>query len=96
MKLPPLLEKRLNEPSVPSPTVKAFGATMPGAKLRLLVGGRGVPLGKRVAKPAGALLVLSTVALPASAFAEVGIVTPDEVNCPGNEKVCAGVRAALG
>ncbi len=60
----------------PRPTVKAFGATVPGAKLRLLVGGKVPPPGKRVANPAGALAVLSTVALPASAFALLGTVMP--------------------
>ena len=40
MKWPPVLEYRLNEPSPPSPTVKAFGATVPGTKLRLLASGR--------------------------------------------------------
>ena len=67
--------------------MNAFGAIVPAAKFRLLVGGNGVPPGNSVAKPAGALTVLSTVALPASAFAEAGTVTALCVNRPGRFNV---------
>src|SRR3978361_1777916 len=96
MKLPPELEKSLKELSPPSATVKAFGATVPGAKLRLLVRGNVVSEGNKVAKPAGALIVSSTVALPARALALAGTEMPFDEKVPRKVDVCPGVTGAFG
>lgn len=80
MKSPPDWLYKLYVPSPPTPTMNAFGATVPGAKLRLLANGNGAPLGYNVAKPSGAPIVLSTVELPTNADAAVGTLMPLNVN----------------
>ena len=77
--------------------MKAFGATVPGTKLRLLARGSGTSSGKSVAKPAGVpLLPFATVALPTSAFALAGIVMLLAVKEPGRVSVWPAVSVAFG
>ena len=69
---------------------------MPGTKLRLLASGSVEPLGQSVANPAAAPSLLSTVALPTSAWAAAGTVTSPMVNWPGRVSVSFAVRGRFG